>query len=114
MTTITEFLIARLDEDESAARSAFEQAWIEDSPTTSWFATYHPLASHPIVGAWPARALADVAAKRAIISGAPSGTPDDDLSTGMELQYDDTLRHLASAYAGHPEYERYKRAWGIS
>jgi hypothetical protein len=79
--TLTEFLTARLDEDEADARDD------DGSPTP--------------IGMWdPDRVLAEVAAKRAIV----------DKATDYDERWalDEVLRHIAAPYADHPDYDE---AW---
>jgi hypothetical protein len=87
--TLTEFLTARLDEDEADARGD------DGSPTP--------------IGMWdPDRVLAEVAAKRAIVeihyNGAPEHytercSPCDTVNEPCR-----TLLALATPYADHPDY----------
>ncbi|MDA2814328.1 DUF6221 family protein [Nocardiopsis sp. RSe5-2] len=96
--TIVEFLYARLDEDERAAHAA--------SPATGG----------------PGRARADVAAKRRIVNEyvrayqagvnaiGGRGAPASDDSWGALHAWRKALEHLASAYAGHPDFDH---TWAV-
>jgi len=85
MSDLTEFLLARIDEDEAEAR--------EGQPEEG--TVYGALGFFE-----PSRVLAECAAKRAIISGL-----DDALDTyaGMRAM-DRVLEHMASVYKDHPDY----------
>ena len=80
--TITEFLLARIAEDEAVAR-----AW-----RTRIDQGEIPILFHGVV--IPDRVLAECAAKRRIVEG-------------WRDEYHDTwvLMHLASVYADHPDYD---------
>ncbi|WP_152203625.1 DUF6221 family protein [Georgenia thermotolerans] len=111
--TITEFLLARIAEDEAEARS---------KPTTYLY--IHPdgydmadMGPGYVLAANPARVLAECAAKRAIIEPARDATyyakrVDRELLGGprdaMADPYpgDVILRHLAAVYADHPDYQQ--------
>lgn len=118
--TITEFLTARLNEDESVARYLLggktEPAEVHDTSPHSgvvygmWI--YDDDHSHDTLAVDPARVLAEVEAKRRIIdlehrdSGVgtcstcyagpdwPSGWPCD------------TIKSVAAVYANHPDYQQ--------
>ena len=79
--TLTEFLTARLDEDEELARvsSVFVDGEFRDD----------------------VRALREVEAKRAIVRGCDPYGGGWDLREGVR---DGLLRALASVYADHPDY----------
>lgn len=92
--TLTDFLLARLDEDESAARAAIESWDSEDDG-----AAFGELSSqsHAFVRRYdPARALLEIASKRRLIEDDRDGYPDDSRSR--------TLRALASPYSDHSAY----------
>ncbi len=116
MTTLVEFLRARLDEDEAAA-GRLDGAYIEGEPSP--------------VPAWALGVLADVAAKRRILAlhgqvecvncedaGRTPGTSchichhdEDTIPTEPKGLYDGTcftIRALATVYADHPDYDE---AW---
>jgi hypothetical protein len=112
--TLVEFLTARLDEDEAVARAArkyTDRDW--DVSGDSVYADH----AEPVVQAYvnlpqvyegvvahiarhdPARVLADVKAKRAIVERAV--TPSGDIwVTDVDVLHD-----LASVYADHPDYD---------
>jgi hypothetical protein len=128
--TLVEFLTARLDEDEAVAQAATNfpwryhsglgvQAWRNDGlvskPTPyrvaaqvqSWDGPH--IARHD-----PARVLADVKAKRAIVEDyrelrrqasamaeGPMGETARNMYAGLKL----ALGHLASVYSDHPDYD---------
>jgi hypothetical protein len=121
--TLVEFLLARLDEDEAVARAAWTPNWPDP---LSWFveeelvgrmdaemdiehfgsagtkADARHIARHD-----PARVLAEVAAKRAILDkhrSLPRASLD--YRKGQLHAYDMVLRLLALPYAGHhPDYQ---------
>ncbi|GAA1065175.1 DUF6221 family protein [Streptomyces asiaticus] len=141
---LVEFLRARLDEDEQIARRACEYAeaeWRLDEEfgeTVLWWPPEPHIAEKerekglPVVSDhWrgqtidshiaphiarhdPARILAEVDAKRQIVtsyeavarslSSAGPGTPPHDLLTGATNLMRNTLQHLALPYAEHPDY----------
>lgn len=95
-TTLADFLLARIAEDEAAAQAALA---LQGSGT-------HWPKSHPLD---PSRALAECAAKRAILADRESI----DRSAGMDDWYAgrsdanyDALYALASVYRDHPDYQR--------
>lgn len=127
MATITEFLLARIEEDEADALSAGEGAWFVDG--TWWLegveharvgpdevAFTHPGYVSHIARHDPARVLREVKAKRAIMSEHEledyEGVPSCWLcahvfSWGKEPDRPGpcaTLRALAAVYADHPDY----------
>ena len=114
MMTITEFLAARLDDDEAYARMAFADhneagpKWSEpwnggvltggrggevvdtfDSGLSSHMARHDP-----------ARVLREVAAKRAMVDDLAYGGPE------MGDAQDHVFRRLASVYSDHPDYQQ--------
>jgi hypothetical protein len=109
--TITEFLEARIAEDEETARDANEQrlwSWsqhdrmiINDSGHMQRFT--------------PTRVLAECQAKRAILDEwarldvdarelADPEAMTDETHTGLVWAYLDIFKHLAAVYADHPDY----------
>jgi hypothetical protein len=99
---LTEFLLARIAEDERGARQAQADphgchdvlaAYFDDTDKT-WRFTH-------------ARVLAECEAKRRIVAMAQRFTamPDD---SGTDIVLDDVLRLLALPYADHPDYDE---AW---
>jgi len=91
--TITEFLAARLAEDEAQARYVHEYG---SSAPSALFA--------------PARVLAECAAKRDLIRLAAQAWTLDDLQANQDIGYDDIentmLRTLAAVYKDHPDYQQ--------
>lgn len=97
MMTLSEFLLARIAEDEEAQRS--ESGWGRcDAPES-----YH----------WgPARVLAECEAKRRIVEDAihqrqwiDSDPGAGDGGKGRLYCYDDVVAILALPYADHPDYD---------
>lgn len=88
MSEITEFLAARLDEDEAVARTDAQRMF--GSPRRWGKAN-------------AARRVVDLAAKQAIVKRL---APYDDIQVRRQTRTlaGDTLRLLASPYAGHPDY----------
>ena len=106
--TLTAFLAARYDEAEAAARAA-EPWW--PSTFTQPFAT-EPRAVH-IARHDPARVLADIAAKRAIIQAwilrdqQGSGTGEGAATIASHaVGVLVALKHLAAVHAEHPDYRQ--------
>lgn len=90
MTTLTDFLLARIAEDEAAA----------NDPRYVWSADI----GEPVQN--PARVLAECAAHRQIIANLTSlaaRQPIDDWSPADSALID-TIRALAATYADHPDY----------
>jgi hypothetical protein len=106
--TLTDFLLARIAEDEEFARKA-QRAYQHVSgiphyfdPTPSEFPT-------PMVGMSPQTALAECEAKRRIVDNVP-WSMSQDAEKGAVLQYEFTLRLLAQPYADHEEFQE---AWRV-
>lgn len=114
---ITEFLAARLDEDEAAARDTLDNALMpwDQARQILYRAGWHSERAEAHIERWhPARVLAEVEAKRAIMAehsdthecSGPSGG----LTFDPALQEDDwggpcnTLCHFALPYAQHADY----------
>lgn len=94
--SITDFLLARIAEDEAAAQA--EQSAVE----------YLSEPPHWPAG-WPARVLAECAAKRAIVAEwEDTDTGETWLLEGADAGYalaiDHAVRALAAVYADHPGY----------
>lgn len=105
--TLTEFLLARIAEDEAAAQGAT----IEPVGTgRSWFDGWsdtHPVGIH--IGKWaPTRVLAECEAKRRIVAKARVWLDDDPDGTSTEAMaracWTEALQPLAVVYADHPDY----------
>lgn len=122
MSDLVEFLRARVDEDAAYARCAMWEGsdnradWSLPCSATvdvggdTFYAGDRDVAQH-VARHDPARVLAEVAAKRAIV--ALHGERDGECMScayggGFSVRYDDhpcdTLRHLAAVYAGHVDY----------
>lgn len=114
---IAEFLAARLDEDERIAQACREPIWRLDP---GWDGGVYLLEDE--AGAWiapgqedgphiarhdPARALAEVAAKRAIIRNAEFNWSDDQ---GCDASWN-ALEAVAQVYADHPDFDP---AWSMT
>lgn len=109
--TITEFLTARLDEDEAAARDVLENGVVswDEARQILYRAGWHAeRAEAHIVRHDPARVLADVAAKRSIVqawvdademAGPYPGT-----DAGVEMGLLTAVHHLAAVYDQHPDW----------
>lgn len=126
MIPLVEFLNARLDEDEAAARAATPGPWWqgdEDSPHVGdygWYVAGCPAGETEdtpqgrIDAAWiarndPARALREVAAKREIIAALDeleieTMDPDDSESIALALGLVSALTALASVYSSHVDF----------
>jgi hypothetical protein len=115
--TLTDFLLARLAEDEAVAKEAIEERrrvrYVEGHPANDPDYADHDLIAWPdssvpalLVG--PERVLADVEAKRRIVewvTGAQAAAGDPPgfcAGDAPALTY--PLRHLAAVYGDHPDY----------
>lgn len=108
MTPLDEFLTARLDEDEAAAKAAASRPlgdqWIDGTRLTA-------VAAH-IARHDPARVLREVEAKRKILNSWVSAATADRYSAGPEPidHFQDGLEHalrlLATAWSDHPDYRQ--------
>lgn len=122
--TLTEFLLARIAEDERVAR-AVESAKRPDPVSRSEFLAeheisdvdvvqrwetrtrqLHDLGTH-LVGAYPRRVLAECEAKRRIVEH-QTQRPEKDFRPLPPAVDTPVLRLLALPYAGHPDYDE---AW---
>lgn len=134
--TLTDFLLARIAEDEEGAKFHRNDAWfIEDKST--WGDTQNPelvgggkllarfdqehgaLAIHHVVRWNPARVLAACEAKRRIvelampvaIAGPPEWTPESSADERGRMEaVEQILLDLAAVYADHPDYRDEWRA----
>lgn len=116
--TITEFLEARIAEDEAQAQSAKD--WVANGPEPRypWFGSHGEvtgkrfgIALPHIATMSPSRVLAECAAKRAIINLADATLREnadrrDASALGAELMHDEVLCALAAVYATHPDYQQ--------
>ena len=102
--TITEFLLARIGEDEGQARSALEE--LESCPPSAY-----DVAQVPMLDAGdPSRVLAECEAKRRIVTALASRedpwadlVSDADRGAGWALR--EACRSLAQPFADHPDYQ---------
>lgn len=109
MSDFVTWLLAQLDADEAAARAALAPSEMHpygDESLTPYTSEQVPDAVRGYLGGpWgdhfarhdPARVLAEVAAKRAIVEAVASGFYDSDLGVA--------LRALASVYEGAPGWQ---------
>lgn len=117
---ITEFLAARLDEDEAYARHAFgdhnnaQPDWYEIrsgavnlAENEDELVTFDSGVSRHIVRQDPARTLREVKAKRAIVAEHHPVDPCDAHNPGTgRTESCDTLRHLAAVHSDHRDYQQ--------
>ena len=112
--TITEFLLARIAEDEWAAQEAITEieriAWTPGmAPSTTALGGLwcDPDGMGVHVAAQPGRVLAECQAKRAIVEyRAGIRWPSDEAHDAVRNERDRTLRLLAAVYADHPDYRQ--------
>lgn len=118
--TITEFLLARIAEDEERAWFVARQIGGQSSPFEPWRLSWHD--EYDLLCVEPSRAIAECAAKRQIVGLTDDITQMDvmvegefrtegrrDLSAYPYLG-DVVLRALAAVYADHPDYDPAWRA----
>lgn len=107
--TLTEFLLARIAEDEAMARN---DLWGDGAaPGTAGLYWWHDELGGDHIAVEPRRVLAECEAKRRIVGSwvAQWSIPEDDFPSrplggqGGEVYYD-VLCHLAAVYADHPDY----------
>lgn len=132
--TLTEFLLARIAEDEAIAREATPEPWVDGEgyvhtdqvgdQVTDFGSTDEAQGrrdSAHIARHDPARVLAECEAKRRIVEAALEVLGDlelgedpladaDDLADGQVWAFAEALRLLASVYADHPDYDEAWRA----
>lgn len=120
MTTIIEFLYARLDEDEATAQAARGATWVASQ--RDGVVDLDDTHGHQIAGgdgglAWsdaefmahhdPARALREIAAKRFLIDQwADRYSTNPHIVSTEVSDAVDVLHALATVYAGHPDYRQ--------
>lgn len=120
MITITEFLYARLDEDEATARAARGATWVASQ--RGGVVDLDDTHRHQIAGgdgglAWsdaefmayhdPARALREIAAKRFLIDQWADRYSTNPHIVAYEVSDAiDVLHALATVYADHPDYRQ--------
>ena len=111
--TITDFLLARITEDEAAAGSYHRLLCMRtacDSEGCVWDEQERMADERVCTCGYPARVLAECKAKRAIVGnhdGERSSTTGDYCATEdgrYEIPCPD-LRYLATVYASHPDYD---------
>ena len=139
MTEVSDFLIARITEDEAAARAAFQL--VGDRQTGGWYwsgagdavflddtsdpvacgpwqqAMHRPSADHVV--RWdPERVVAECVAKRRVVEGCAAALEAPSLLRGLWARIVHrrrrefaraTLRLLALPYGGHPGYRQGRR-----
>lgn len=127
---IAEFIAARLDEDEAAARVILEDpdyaaGWHEQSSGVLYVGPGgedHPLdglqplgdsrLSRHIARHDPARVLREVAAKRAILAAYAEvsymdiADPEPEFAYGRAVGLGEAMRHLAATWSDHPDFDR--------
>ena len=94
--TITEFLEARIEEDEMRAGSGW--ARLEDSRWT--------VDNYGRNFLTPSAVLAECAAKRATLDASASYSPELEHGDNGEWAFDVACRNLAAVYADHPDYQQ--------
>jgi hypothetical protein len=107
-TTLAEFLLARIDEDEAEQRWTDGRAFLEDYHGREWHrGECESLTDNagPCDCGLPARVLAECAAKRRIVAGT-WGRADDlpGVGEGMSRAFDFAAKMLAQPYADHPDF----------
>lgn len=111
--SITDFLLARIAEDQAVARAALTGIHGEHK-TSRDYADYVLSSERDTTEAqdefietfWPARVLAECAAKRAIVEAFDPKCPDLDPFVGR-----DVIAILAAVYADHQDY---RDEWALS
>ena len=101
--TLTDFLLARIAEDEAAAGESLRATRREavSLRPTDGQATTSALSYMEFIVRWPpARVLAECEAKRRVIEECD----DYDNPSEVLILADQILRHLALPYADHPDY----------
>lgn len=121
MTTITEFLLARITEDEAAAGRVFaHDSQIYELAHYEGCDSQREHVPYPCDCGLTARIIADCKAKRMIVEwcsqrnqiyvgtlgGAPDAARSEDFVRGELIHVADSvvLRHLAEVYADHPDF----------
>jgi hypothetical protein len=111
--TLTEFLLARLDEDEAVARDAMHPTDLYDSAAEAVYERAEnegaPLRGLRHFGRWsPTRVLAEVEAKRRIVemhSTIADLDPTPPEVAGMQRALGKAVALLALPYADHPDFQ---------
>ena len=117
--TLTDFLIARITEDEAGAKAAVLGHWDAiEGPSGDWWVEHAHLAdialdlhgenARHIARHDPARVLAECEAKRRILeSSSAKATALDRITPGVGAVLANAawdLRNIAAVYADHPDY----------
>ena len=120
MSSLTEFLLARLAEDEAVARRGIssqadpENGWgYKNGALTPHVGIIHEAVQAEHITRWhPARVLADVEAKRAVVKLHESLSLDGGsklfdrvMLPSLQRVTDEVLRLLAQPYADHPDFD---------
>lgn len=98
MSTLSEFLLARIAEDEEVANAAREHEYLSAARDASPLRWVRDAVGYGTIFANSGRILAECAAKRAIVRDNPPMTTFGGPSESFNL------RHLASVYADHPDF----------
>ena len=117
--SLTEFLLARIAEDEETAREADGPRWFHSDkvvtfeafgPDSEWVDASSPISVDTRANGWhivkwsPARALAECEAKRRIVEAHHKQVDhDDDMAWIVASEV--LLKSLAAIYADHPDYQ---------
>lgn len=110
MTALVEFLAARVAEDQAAAEQAAAGVMPGDTPGGEWFANLADSNGDSIVAMYPARALAEVATKRAVVEwyrkvlAIEADGHVTEYSAGERGAVETVARRVASIYSEHPDY----------
>lgn len=107
--TITEFLLARIDEDEAIARKVIDESsdpldWTSEPdwpPAVGLAGPVDGPSGYESIVIDPARVLAECEAKRRIVEAADNVVEPD---SGRRLALEFVVRQLASVYADHPDF----------
>jgi hypothetical protein len=102
--TLTEFLLARIAEDEATAREAQTLASIYTDPQWHWLVAHNDGSRWQQTSHDPARVLAECEAKRRIVELVGRPSSDDEWFMGRADALDEVLSYLALPYADHPDY----------
>lgn len=95
MSDLTDFLLARIAEDEAAASKA--------GSFTPWTATFQN-DNYGHLTVQPDRVLGECEAKRRIVEMEPDCAFDRFQRVAWDYHHETTLRFLALPYADHPDY----------
>jgi hypothetical protein len=108
VTALTEFLLARIAEDEAGAREAQALANIYTDPQWHWLVAHNDGSRWQQTSHDPARVLAECEAKRRIVqtmqTAEDQAWQDGEARPVIEYIAARTLRTLALPYADHPNY----------